>query len=130
MKKILLSGDSILLAGLAARLQSVAKFEIIQSDLKGFAPADLSGLEDIDAVIIDLATGSPDTPLNWFRAYPSLLLIGLDSATGTLTALSGQACPVSSVEQVVEWLTRKDDHPATHDVTSVAQDNHPPVQDD
>lgn len=90
----MLYGDSIFLAGLAAKLQGVAGLTVTD------AAADLAA--DWDVAIVDLAGQAAVPPTLWGRR--DLLVVGVDAAAGTLTVLSGQSYPVHSVDDVLQWL--------------------------
>lgn len=96
MKKILVCGNSIPLAGLAASLRGVEGLEVIQSQ-------DLSGLEDpkglADLVLVDAADA-----LALLRAQPAVPLLSVDYASGTVTVLSAESHPVSAVQEIVELI--------------------------
>lgn len=107
-KKILLHGNSILLAGLAAKLQGVSGVAVTHSTTDADASADW------DVVIVDLAGQAAVPPALWGRR--NLRVVGVDAATGTLTVLSGQSYPVHSVDDVLQWLQNQ-----------AGQEAHPPT---
>jgi len=102
MKKLLLYGNSILIASLATSLQCDAGVEIIHAACAN--PPELHAPQGLDAVIVDLNTASLTTLLALLSDHPGVLLLGLDATTGLLTALSGCSYPVGSVEEVLTWI--------------------------
>ncbi len=99
MKKILVCGNSIFMAGLATSLRATANVEVVQLDLRG-ATRDLEGLPDM--VIVDMADWSSE--LTQWCVQRNLLLVGMNVNSGTLTVLSGKSFPASSIEEALKWL--------------------------
>ncbi len=97
MKRILIYGSSIFLAGLAERLRAQPGVEVE-------ARRQLAGLGDLtafDATVFDLHDAGTADVFTLLRACPDLKLIGVNRTSGTLVVLSGQVYLVASLEDVV-----------------------------
>lgn len=101
MKKVLLWGNSIFLAGLATALQGVAGLEVncaardLAETVRQHAP---------DVVIVDLADAQCGDALALLRAHPTLGLIGVNAATGAVSALAGQVHLTETLEEVTKTI--------------------------
>ncbi len=105
VKRILLCGNSIPLAGLAASLESQPGLEVIHADLAGLrAPP---GSDDV--VIADAAQTAEALAL--LRPHPAWRLLSVDAATGTLTTYAAQSHLVHEVEEIVRYLTEYTSRP-------------------
>lgn len=98
-RKILLYGNSILIAGLASKLGQVDGLEVTQ--MEDEVLGDLTGLA---VIVVDLRDGKTSQALPRLCAAPGVLLVGLDSITNTLTVLTGQSQPVQSMQDVLNVL--------------------------
>ncbi len=98
MKRILLCGNSIPLAGLAARLEGQPGLQVIHTDLT--ALGDQSDLGD--AVIVDAAQAAQ--ALAWLRPHPAWRLVSVDAASGDLTTYAAQSRPVQGMEEIVQLI--------------------------
>ena len=98
MKRILLYGDSLFTAGIAANLQAVQGVEVAQStDLTLDGPWQRPGL-----VIVE--TGNWSCRLNAWCAQNNLPLVSVDMDNGTLTVVSSRSLPAYSVEELLRSL--------------------------
>jgi len=114
-RKILLYGNSILIAGLACRLQEAGVWEVER--VEGGPVGELDGVEMVAYDVRDPASAEV---LPRLREAPGLALIGLDALTDTVTVLTGQSRPVHSIQEVQELLealmqARGCDRPAAKD---------------
>ncbi len=98
MKKVLLWGNSIFLAGLAAALRAAVDLEVLCASgaaARGFAP---------DVLIVDLNDEHCGDALALLRARPDLRVVGVNAATNAVTVLQGQVFPAQSVEEVTHTI--------------------------
>lgn len=95
MQRILLCGNSIPLAGLAARLRAQPGLTVIQADV-----ADLTEPPGPDDLVIVEADQSVEA-LTFLRRHPIWRLLSVDTATGALTAFSSRSYSAQSVEDVL-----------------------------
>ncbi|MEJ5198077.1 MAG: hypothetical protein WHX53_04060 [Anaerolineae bacterium] len=95
MKRILLCGNSIPLAGLAARLRAQPNLMVVQADL-----ADLAEPPGPDDLVIVEADRSVEA-LALLRRHPIWRLLSVDTVTGALTAFSSRSYSAQSVEDVL-----------------------------
>jgi hypothetical protein len=108
-QRVILYGDSLILAGVQASLGLSPNLEVIAL---GEPPADLTPLlSDLhpEAVIFDLGAIQPDF-LRALVQQPGLLLIGIDPETHEATVLSGhqaQAETTRDLVQVINALHRR-----------------------
>lgn len=103
MKKVLLCGNSILIAGLAVSLQGVEGLEV--------ACADLGSLPDLQSfapnvVILDLSDAKAARAVAHFCARPGLLVLGVDAARSVLTVLSGSQMTVADTTDLTQLVKR------------------------
>jgi hypothetical protein len=99
-KKVLLYGNSILMAGLAASLQTLPQLDVIQMD--NHAPIVVEQAQPL--VFMDLRDTSSIHALPALCALPGVTLVGMDSVTGTFSVLTGESHPARSVQEVLDWL--------------------------
>ncbi len=98
MKKVLLWGNSIFLAGLATALRDVTDLEVVCASgaaARGFAP---------DVLIIDLDDVHCGDALTLLRARPDLRVVGVNAATGAVSVLSGPVFLAQSMEEVTHTI--------------------------
>jgi hypothetical protein len=98
-KKVLLFGNSILIAGLASKLGEVEGLEVTQMEKED--PGDLSNM---NMVVVDLRDGKTSQALPKLCAAPGILLVGMDAITNTLTVLTSQSHPTHSMQDVLDVL--------------------------
>jgi hypothetical protein len=98
-KKILLYGNSILIASLTSKLGQMEDWDVTQVE-DGYV-GDLSG---VDVIAFDLRDNDISEALPKLRGLPGISLIGLDALTDTVTVLTGQSHPVDSMQDVLDVL--------------------------
>lgn len=100
MKKILLYGTSIFLAGLTELLQALPElhFQTCQR------LADLGDLTVYETVVIDLNNPQTADVLTLLRARPDLTVIGVNPASSTVSKLVGQVYLAEKLEDVLVHL--------------------------
>ncbi len=101
MKKVLLWGNSIFLAGLALALRSRAGVEVVCS---AGDPLDAARCLGPDVVIVDLGDAHCGDALMLLRTLPALRLVGVNSATGAVSILSGQVQLAQTLEEVTRAI--------------------------
>jgi hypothetical protein len=99
VKKVLLYGNSILIAGLASKLSQVNGVEVTQME-----EGDLTDPTGVNMIIVDLRDGKISQALPVLCAVPNVLLVGLDAITNTLTVLTSQSHTANSMEDVLDVL--------------------------
>lgn len=100
MKRVLLCGKSIFLAGLAGSLEIIADVWVTQR------PA-LSGsidLMEIDLVVVDFDEVAPADVLAILRARPDMKVVGVNAHGGAVTVLSGKVYLVQNLNDVIQCL--------------------------
>lgn len=104
-KKVLLYGNSILMAGLAAKLEAAPGLLV-----RRWQNDDPTGLEQIkgedipDLLVADLRDARTSESLSALCALPGVTLVGMDAITGTLTSLTSRSHPAHSMQEVLELL--------------------------
>jgi hypothetical protein len=99
IKKLLLYGNSILIAGLTSKLRQAEGLVVTQMEA-----GDLADLSGVDVVVVDLRDGKTSQALPALCAAPGVLLVGMDAITNTLTVLTGQSYPAHSMQDVLDAL--------------------------
>ena len=102
IKKILLYGNSILIAGLTSKLEQVAGLEVEFAKEDG----DLGDLSGLDMIVVDLRDSKTSQVLPRLCTAPGILLVGMDAITNTLTVLTSQSHPAHSMQDVLEALKK------------------------
>lgn len=100
MKRILVYGESLFLAGLRSRLQHLPEIDI-------YGRKHLAGVGDLasyDVVLIDLNDVRAADVLALLRARPDLRVVGVNADTSAVTVLAGQVYFAESVEEVTRTL--------------------------
>lgn len=100
MRRILLYGNSLLLAGLAAQ---VRKLPGVQARACS-GLADLGDLADFDTVLVDLNDDAAADLPALLRARPDLQVIGVNAATSALTMLCGRVYLAATIDDVLAHL--------------------------
>ncbi len=105
MLTVALYGNSLVLAGIGARIERRAGLHPVTIDaaLPG-AVEKLSALQP-DVVVVDLGTAQPDPVVALWKARPELVLIGVDLGAGRMLILSGQPARSLTAEDLIETLT-------------------------
>jgi hypothetical protein len=104
-KTVLLYGNSILIAGLASKLQDVPGLVVEQWQDED--SADLERLKNSatpDLIVADLRDAKTSQALSTLCSLPGVTLVGLDALTNTLTTLTGQSQPARSIQEVLDLL--------------------------
>jgi hypothetical protein len=99
-KKILLYGNSILMAGLTSKLGLIKDLEVTYAEEDG----DLGDLSGLNMIVVDLRDPKTSQALPRLCTAPGVLLVGLDAITNTLTVLTSQSRPIHSMQDVLEEL--------------------------
>ncbi len=100
IEHILLYGDSVFLAGLAAQLQARADLDVRQQS----AHTGPLNLDDLDAVIVDFDDVSAGDVLAILRARPDLKIVGVNAPGGAVTVLTGRVYLAQTLDDVVGCL--------------------------
>ncbi len=87
---VMLIGNSVLLAGIKAELESRKEYELVTVAVGGPEAAALVRLRRPRAVIFDLAAPDPYFALTLLRDQPGLRVIGVDPSSDQLLVLSGR----------------------------------------
>jgi hypothetical protein len=105
-QRIILYGDSLILAGVQASLGASPHLEIIPLDQPLACLA--KGLLDLqpDAIIFDLGSVSPDFPLALLQ-QANLVLIGIDPENHQALAWSGQRAAAVEAADLIEIIHSK-----------------------
>jgi hypothetical protein len=100
-RRVILHGDSLVLAGVGASLAKYPGLEVVSVDAA--APLSSAQLAELnpDALLLDLGAVSLETALALARGRPELLLIGLDPAGERLLVLSGQQARALTTDDLV-----------------------------
>lgn len=98
-RKILLYGNSILIAGLSSKLGEVQGLEVTQ--MEDEALGDLSGVE---VIVVDLRDVKTPVALPKLSAVPNVALVGLDALTNTVTVLTGQPALAGPLQNLLDFL--------------------------
>jgi hypothetical protein len=88
--RVVLYGDSLVLAGVGRSLERYPRFEVVPLDVSSAnAPQELDALCPA-TLILDLSVVSTTLAFSLLDGHPDLLLIGLDPGGNGLVVLSGQ----------------------------------------
>ncbi len=98
-RKVLVYGNSLVLAGMRASLEGCPGLEVIVLDGPA-AEAELLA-PDLSVVIFDMAAVRSEFLPTWMQAQPDLLLIGVDPETHEVL-LSGQQAGSIALEQILK----------------------------
>ena len=103
-QRVVLYGNSLVLAGAAASLKAYPSIELIC--LAAHPPAEMGQLWALRpaVVILDLGAVPPDLPISLLREQPKLLLIGVDAAGDKLLVLSGQQARSLTTQALVQVI--------------------------
>lgn len=88
---VVLYGNSVFLAGIAAELKERTQFELLTID---------GGRLDA-AVIFDLAAAQPDFAISLLRDQPGLRLVGLDPALDQVLLISAHESRVGTMTDLL-----------------------------
>jgi hypothetical protein len=109
--RVVLYGNSVLLAGIKAELQSRGLLDLVTIEPGCADPAAQISARNPDAVIFDLGAGQPDFVVALMGKHPGLLLIGLHPGHDELLILSGREAPAVSATDVMRVIL--EEHPGT-----------------
>ena len=101
IKKILLYGNSILIAGLTSKLGQVEGLEVTQ-----MVEGELGDISNMNMIVVDLREGKTSQALPILCAAPGVVLVGMDAITNTLTVLTSQSHTAQSMQDVLEVLKK------------------------
>ena len=103
--KVLLYGDTLVLAALQASLAAHAEFDV--TGLNGMAPNEqtLCALRP-NVIIFDLGAVQPAFHYALVEQLPDLLLVGIDASTNRVLVWSGQQLHELSTVDLVEVIGR------------------------
>jgi hypothetical protein len=99
VKRIVLYGKSVFIAGLAATLSSHPGLDLYYRDndsLDDFPPADV--------IMADVAEIETFQALSNLCARSGMILVGVDTSANTLTVLTGKSHPANSMQDVLDVL--------------------------
>ena len=102
-KRIILFGDTLVLAGVQASLEAVLLFEVIPLDAGHASEADLLALHP-HAIIFDVASIQPRFRYELVQELPGLRLFGLDPDSNQVLLWSGQQLHELSTAGLVQAL--------------------------
>ena len=110
-QRVVLYGDSLVLAGVGESLRRYPRLEVVVADAsRGLIESDLHTLRP-GAVIIDLGLVSRELAFDLLHDHPDLLLIGLDPGGDRLIVLSGQQARALTTDDLVRLIDRGNDQP-------------------
>ncbi len=104
-QKILLYGNTLVLAGIQASLRDCPSFEVIAPD----APANQAELlaSPPDVVIFDMEAVQPEFLLAQMQSLPGLLLIGIDPESHEVL-LTGQEVGSIALDQILQIVRSRE----------------------
>ncbi|MFO7696216.1 MAG: hypothetical protein R6X16_03565 [Anaerolineae bacterium] len=104
--RVVLYGDSLVLAGVGRSLESNPRFEVVTLDLSSEPdPLTLDALCPA-TLILDLSVVPAGLAFSLLEGRPDLLLIGLDPAGDQLVVLSGQQARQLTMSDLVRLIDR------------------------
>jgi hypothetical protein len=103
-RRVLLYGDSLVLAGLQASLARCADVEVVTLECPATGEALLA--TGASVVLYDQAAVQPEALLAEMQAVPGLLLIGVDAALDWATIVAAGHGPLGSVDELVRLITK------------------------
>jgi hypothetical protein len=104
--KVLLYGDTLVLAGLQASLASYPGLEVTDLDRPAAGDEELCSLRP-DVIIFDVAAVQPEFQYALVEKLPGLLLIGIDPSANRVLAWRGQQLHELSTGDLVELIERQ-----------------------
>ena len=110
---VALGGDSLVLAGIAERLDSDDRFRIVKTDIRDPEAVQRLGKTSARVLIVDLNTVPIDEALALARQCHDLTLIGLDPGGGELVAYSAERTRHFALDDLVRLVEQ-----STHVPTS------------
>lgn len=102
MLHIALFGNSLVLAGIGARLERRAGLRTVTIDAA--LPGAIEKLNELqpDVVVLDMGTAQPDPVVALWKARPEILFIGVDLGADRMLVLSGQPARALRAEGLME----------------------------
>jgi hypothetical protein len=102
--RLILYGNSVMLAGIGTELQRHGLFDLIT--LEPGCPGALHRICALEprAVLFDLAAAQPDFTIALLRDRPELILIGVDPSSDKVLLLSGRQERPASVADLLQVL--------------------------
>ena len=104
--KVVLYGDTLLLAALRASLVSYSGLDVVAVENPLADERAVCGLEP-DVVIVDIAAVQPASLYLLGAMLPNLLLVGVDVATSQVQVWSSQHLPAISTDDLVALIGQR-----------------------
>jgi hypothetical protein len=101
---VLIYGNSLFIAGVAAQLDTVPDLLIERIDTSGLRTSEWLRPGCPQILIIDLATTQADFVLHCLMDCPDLILVGLDLLNSRVILLNSQFFPVTTLQDLTEVL--------------------------
>ncbi len=105
--RLIIFGNSILLAGIKAQLEHASALELITMEATPTDIAVWSRACQPQAVLFDLTMGYPDFAVALLHDLPGLLLIGVDANSNELLVLSSQQEQAVAAADILDVIQRK-----------------------
>ena len=104
MQTVLLYGNSLAVSTIGASLQACPDLQVLPLDPT--RPDLTQRLDELQPgiVIFDLATVYPNFAINLWRAYPGMLLIGVDPSSDEMLVLSGRPQQARSASDLISVI--------------------------
>jgi hypothetical protein len=103
-RAVLIYGNSLFLAGVAAQLDTVPGLLIERVDTSGLRTSEWLQPGCPQILIIDLATTRADFVLHCLMDCPTLMLVGLDLQNSRAILLNSQFFPVTTLQDLTQVL--------------------------
>ncbi len=103
-RRVVLCGNSLLLAGAEASLRGQPGVEVARLD--GTLPDVSKRLRHLrpDVIVFDLSVPPPEFAFTFLQETPGLLLIGLDVNSDTATVLSNQQHTAARMDDLIQVI--------------------------
>jgi hypothetical protein len=108
-KRVFLFGNSIVAAGIFARLKDFPALEILPLDPAAPDPNlnPNGSTPEPRIVLVDLADPQAASSLPKLYTTPNTKVIGVDAEHGTFTVITGEAHPAQSLAEFISWLNQE-----------------------
>jgi len=103
-RKVVLYGDSLVLAGIGQSLERYSRFEVLSLDASSEDAARELDVCCPAAVIVDLSIMPTELAFSLLDEHPDLLLIGLNPGGNGLVVLSGQQARSLTTEDLARLI--------------------------
>lgn len=103
-RTVLIYGNSLFVAGVAAELGAVPGLTIKRVDISGLTSPEQLQIGCATTLIIDLATIHSDLLLHCLLECPTMVLVGLDLKNSRVMVLNSQFFPVSTLQELTHVL--------------------------